>query len=263
MGQTTPGPETIALGETVTIDRPLTLLVPVAVEHDDHGQAWARPAPTNGSGDLTVPRRHRRLRRAARRHRAPSRRGTRHPEVPLVSAPLLRPRAGRRAQHADAAGQGRARLPRPHAARVGDGARRSVRRRAFVSVRADQAQDPVRAAFPQIVDSRDDLGPIAGIIAAQDAQPDAAWLVLACDLPFLDAATLDHLLGARRSGRGRPRPTGRATTASPSPSARSTSRPAGPRSPPTSRAGRAAPAGSSSASDAHLIDQPDPGPSTT
>jgi molybdenum cofactor guanylyltransferase len=69
--------------------------------------------------------------------------------------------------------------------------------RAFVSVRADQVDDPLRAGFPQIIDRREDLGPAAGIMAAQEEFPDVAWLVLACDLPFLDAATLEHLLRAR------------------------------------------------------------------
>lgn len=69
--------------------------------------------------------------------------------------------------------------------------------RAFVSVRPDQTQDPARAKFAQIVDTHSDLGPIAGITAAQAAHPDLAWLVLACDLPFLDAATLKHLVWAR------------------------------------------------------------------
>ncbi|HVW71217.1 MAG TPA: NTP transferase domain-containing protein [Steroidobacteraceae bacterium] len=68
--------------------------------------------------------------------------------------------------------------------------------RAFVSVRPGQ-DDPVRARFEQIVDTREGLGPIAGIIAAQAQYPDAAWLVLACDLPFLDDETLGHLLTAR------------------------------------------------------------------
>jgi len=69
--------------------------------------------------------------------------------------------------------------------------------RAFVSVSADQVDDPLRAGFPQIVDRREDLGPAAGIMAAQEEFPEVAWLVLACDLPFLDAATLEHLLRAR------------------------------------------------------------------
>jgi molybdopterin-guanine dinucleotide biosynthesis protein A len=69
-------------------------------------------------------------------------------------------------------------------------------KRAFVSVRPGQT-DPVRARFEQIVDTREGLGPIAGITAAQARYPDAAWLVLACDLPFLEAATLDYLLAER------------------------------------------------------------------
>jgi molybdenum cofactor guanylyltransferase len=69
--------------------------------------------------------------------------------------------------------------------------------RAYVSVRADQAQDPLRARFPQIRDLQDNLGPIAGLLAAQAAHPQAAWLVLACDLPRLDAATLAHLVRCR------------------------------------------------------------------
>jgi molybdopterin-guanine dinucleotide biosynthesis protein A len=72
--------------------------------------------------------------------------------------------------------------------------------RAFVSVRPEQNDDPIRARFAQIVDTRDNLGPIAGIMAAQAQHPHAAWLVLACDLPFLDGETLEYLLEARRPG---------------------------------------------------------------
>jgi molybdopterin-guanine dinucleotide biosynthesis protein A len=68
--------------------------------------------------------------------------------------------------------------------------------RAFVSVRPGQS-DPIRARFEQIVDAREGLGPIAGIMAAQARYPEVAWLVLACDLPFMDEATLDRLLAAR------------------------------------------------------------------
>ena len=69
--------------------------------------------------------------------------------------------------------------------------------RCHVSVRDDQRGDPQRAAYPAIVDRIPDLGPIGGIHAAQQEQPGAAWLVLACDLPFLDAATLQQLIAAR------------------------------------------------------------------
>jgi molybdopterin-guanine dinucleotide biosynthesis protein A len=73
--------------------------------------------------------------------------------------------------------------------------------RAFVSVRADQVDDPLRAGFAQIIDCEVNMGPIAGIMAAQAQFPDVAWLVVACDLPFLDARTLEHLLAARDPAR--------------------------------------------------------------
>ena len=73
--------------------------------------------------------------------------------------------------------------------------------RTFISVRADQANDPVRAALPHIVDQLEGRGPIAGIAAAQAAHPDVAWLVLACDLPYLSRATLAYLLANRDPSR--------------------------------------------------------------
>lgn len=67
----------------------------------------------------------------------------------------------------------------------------------FVSVRPDQREEPTRVGFPQIVDRLPGAGPIAGISAALQAHPKAAWLVVACDLPFLDDATLRHLVANR------------------------------------------------------------------
>jgi molybdopterin-guanine dinucleotide biosynthesis protein A len=67
----------------------------------------------------------------------------------------------------------------------------------FVSVRPDQRDDTARAAHPQIVDRQPGIGPIAGISAALLEQPKAAWLVLACDLPFLTERTLEHLIAHR------------------------------------------------------------------
>lgn len=67
----------------------------------------------------------------------------------------------------------------------------------FVSVRASQCSDPLRSQFPQIIDRLDDHGPAAGILAALGSAPDAAWLVVACDLPRLDVATLQKLAAAR------------------------------------------------------------------
>jgi molybdopterin-guanine dinucleotide biosynthesis protein A len=69
--------------------------------------------------------------------------------------------------------------------------------KSYVSVRAAQAADPVRKRFAQIVDGDSTSGPAAGILAAQQQQPTCAWLVLACDLPFLGADTLAHLIQHR------------------------------------------------------------------
>ena len=69
--------------------------------------------------------------------------------------------------------------------------------RTFVSVRLDQVRDPLRARYPQIVDTMHDAGPMAGIAAAQEAHPRAAWLVLACDLPFVSSPAIERLVAAR------------------------------------------------------------------
>ena len=73
--------------------------------------------------------------------------------------------------------------------------------KAFVSVRADQVSDPLRSGLPQIVDQVADAGPIAGILAALTTDPRAAWLVIACDLPFLDRRTLEFLVSRRDPAR--------------------------------------------------------------
>jgi molybdenum cofactor guanylyltransferase len=67
----------------------------------------------------------------------------------------------------------------------------------FVSVRASQVSEPSRAGRPMIVDSFAGEGPIVGIRSALAANPRVAWLVLACDLPFLSDAALSQLLRER------------------------------------------------------------------
>ena len=69
----------------------------------------------------------------------------------------------------------------------------------FISTRSDQQNDPERSRFRTIVDRYDDIGPIAGILSAMDEHPDADWLVVACDLPNIVAATLEFLLQHRSS----------------------------------------------------------------
>lgn len=69
--------------------------------------------------------------------------------------------------------------------------------RVFVSARADQQDDRERSRFEQVVDRYEGMGPVAGILSAMDEYPDVDWLVLACDLPNIDAVTLSNLLEKR------------------------------------------------------------------
>jgi molybdenum cofactor guanylyltransferase len=65
--------------------------------------------------------------------------------------------------------------------------------RVFVSVRASQVSDSARAHRPLIVDAVAGQGPIVGIRSALAAFPQVAWLVLACDLPFLSDTAIELL----------------------------------------------------------------------
>ncbi len=66
--------------------------------------------------------------------------------------------------------------------------------RVFVSTTAAQADDAERSQFARIVDRYDDMGPVAGILSAMDSNAEVSWLVLACDLPKIDQATIAYLL---------------------------------------------------------------------
>lgn len=67
----------------------------------------------------------------------------------------------------------------------------------FVSLRADQAAGAVYRDLPAIEDPPDAEGPAAGLLAAWKRSPAAAWLVVAADLPLVDARTLQALVNAR------------------------------------------------------------------
>jgi molybdopterin-guanine dinucleotide biosynthesis protein A len=69
--------------------------------------------------------------------------------------------------------------------------------RVFVSTRAEQRDETERRQFAQIIDHYEEIGPVAGILSAMDEHPQADWLVVACDLPNIDASTLRYLLEHR------------------------------------------------------------------
>ena len=69
-----------------------------------------------------------------------------------------------------------------------------------VSVRPDQAGE-LPAGLIALPDTFLNLGPLGGILSAFQADPNAAWLVLACDLPFLSRETLEYLVANRQPAR--------------------------------------------------------------
>ena len=67
----------------------------------------------------------------------------------------------------------------------------------FLSVRAEQSELPGRHGLPQIHDTFADMGPLGGTLTALQSNRAVAWLVVACDLPLLDDATLRFLVEHR------------------------------------------------------------------
>lgn len=68
----------------------------------------------------------------------------------------------------------------------------------YISVRPGQTLD---TTFPLISDKFIDLGPYGAILSAFMTDPEAAWLVLATDLPLINVKELDHLIHHRQSGK--------------------------------------------------------------
>ncbi|GHC00300.1 molybdenum cofactor guanylyltransferase [Cerasicoccus arenae] len=70
-----------------------------------------------------------------------------------------------------------------------------------ISVRVDQKlPDFITGEFLLIRDQIADVGPLSGFLSAWRQFPDHALLIVACDLPMLDVATLQSLLDQRDDG---------------------------------------------------------------
>ncbi|NUQ22904.1 MAG: NTP transferase domain-containing protein [Saprospiraceae bacterium] len=68
----------------------------------------------------------------------------------------------------------------------------------FVSCRPDQAaQIESEQPYPTLPDTFLGLGPLGAILTAFRHNPDAAWFVVACDLPLLNSDALQQLIRAR------------------------------------------------------------------
>jgi len=68
----------------------------------------------------------------------------------------------------------------------------------YISGRPGQQQE-IDPAYLVIEDTFTGLGPYGAILSAFREQPDAAWLVIACDLPLMDESTLRNLVAWRNS----------------------------------------------------------------
>ncbi|MEZ5043108.1 MAG: NTP transferase domain-containing protein [Saprospiraceae bacterium] len=66
----------------------------------------------------------------------------------------------------------------------------------WLSCRPGQEAD-LDTALSLLPDTFADLGPFGAILSAFRHNPNSAWLVVACDLPLLDKATLAHLIAHR------------------------------------------------------------------
>ncbi len=66
----------------------------------------------------------------------------------------------------------------------------------FISCREEQLPF-IETAYGLLPDTFLGLGPYGGILSAFQKHPNAAWMVVACDLPLLDGDVLDTLSGKR------------------------------------------------------------------
>ncbi len=66
----------------------------------------------------------------------------------------------------------------------------------FMSVRSEQTR-ALPDHFNYITDNNQYRGPFNGMLSAHDAYPNVAWLVLACDLPLMDEASIQQLIQER------------------------------------------------------------------
>ncbi len=68
----------------------------------------------------------------------------------------------------------------------------------FISLRSEQVSE-LPNGMQYIVDEDQYRGPYNGLLSAHHQYPQAAWLVLACDLPLMDLEALEQLITERNT----------------------------------------------------------------
>jgi len=76
--------------------------------------------------------------------------------------------------------------------------------RTYLSLRDGQDIPLGAEGVPVLRDPPGAEGPLAGLLAAFSAEPEAAWLVLACDLPLVHAGLLARLVARHKREPGLP-----------------------------------------------------------
>jgi len=74
---------------------------------------------------------------------------------------------------------------------------KNVCEKVFISCREDQSQEDHLINLDQIHDTFSEIGPSGGILSAMKKYPEAAWIVIACDLPYVNEKTLSQLVNER------------------------------------------------------------------
>jgi molybdopterin-guanine dinucleotide biosynthesis protein A len=69
----------------------------------------------------------------------------------------------------------------------------------FISCRDEQQQKEIAPEYLSLTDTFTGLGPYGAILSAFREKPDSAWLVIACDLPLVDADVLQQLVANRNT----------------------------------------------------------------
>ncbi len=65
-------------------------------------------------------------------------------------------------------------------------------------VACSKAQEEIlKPKYPVIVDKLKEIGPMGALSAAFDTKSNGAWLIIACDLPFINQETISALIEAR------------------------------------------------------------------
>lgn len=70
----------------------------------------------------------------------------------------------------------------------------------FISKSHSYTEDAI-GGYPVIKDRLVDMGPFGAILSAMMSDPNAAWLVLACDLPYITSDSILDLIKSRKSSR--------------------------------------------------------------